>query len=322
MKISKTIITINLLSTVLLLMLFSSVELFAQKTRNETYKNQVKFTLNAYSFDGALTGKEQYADHPNFSLLDLVDWCSEQKIEALDLTGYYFPGYPEVPTDEYIYNLKKRCFKQGVDISGIGVRNFFSSPDPIIRAKSVELVKKWILVAEKIGAPVIRTFAGAVPTGYENKFDEVYGWMLPLWKECIEFGKIHGVIVGIQNHNDMIRNSDDCIKIMNGLKSEWTGIIIDTGNFKDKDPYVGVETVIPFACNWQVKESMIGNSSFEMVDFDKLVKIIMKSNYKGYVPLETIKKDKSYNPFTRVPWLLKQLNDAKDKVLNVDKKIN
>lgn len=319
MKIKKLKSSINLFSIVLSLMLFVSVGLFAQKSTKIIYNDQVKFTLNAFSFDGALTGKEKYADHPNFSLFDLIDWCSNQKIDALDITGYYVPGYPKVPTDEYIYNLKKKCFKQGVDISGIGVRNFFSSPDPEVRTKSVQLVKDWILVAEKLGAPVIRTFAGAVPKGYENKFDEVYAWMMPLWSECIEFGKLHGVIIGVQNHDDMIRNSDDCIKIMKGLKSDWTGIIIDTGNFKDKDSYAGVEAVIPYACNWQIKESMIGNSSFEMADYNKLVRIILKSDYKGYVPVETIKKNATYNPFTRVPWLLKQLNEAKSKALKENK---
>jgi len=311
MKITKS----KLIALALFFSVLISAGLQAQKNTNANKGRQIKFTLNAFSFDGALTGKEKYPEYPDFSLPDLVDWCSDNQIEALDITGYYFPGYPKVPTDEYIYSLKKRCFKKGVDISGIGVRNFFSSPDSVVRAKSVQLVKDWIIVAEKLGAPVIRTFAGAVPAGYENRFDEVYNWMTPLWKECIEFGKQHGVIVGIQNHDDMIRNSDDCLKIMKSVDNEWAGIIVDTGNFKDKDPYKGVEAVAPYACNWQVKESMIGNASFEMADFDKLASIILKSNYRGYVPVETIKKDKTYNPFERVPWLLKQLNQSKEKAL-------
>ena len=111
-----------------------------------------------------------------------------QNIEALDITAYYIPTYPEVPSDEYIYELKRKAFSLGIDISGTGIRNNFASPDPAVRAADVERAKKWILVAEKLGAPVIRLFAGEIPKGYENKWDEVAVWMIECFKECAAFG--------------------------------------------------------------------------------------------------------------------------------------
>ncbi len=47
------------------------------------------------------------------------------------------------------------------------------------------------------------------------------------------------------------------------------------------------------------------------------MKIIKKSGYRGYVPVETLKlvgKDKPYDPFVLVPQIMKELKAAKDEV--------
>jgi sugar phosphate isomerase/epimerase len=289
---------------------------FAQNQAKAIPGSNIKLALNAFSFNDVLMEKET-PEKPAFTLFDLLDWCAGQNIEALDITAYYIPGYPEVPSDEYIYELKRRAFRLGIDISGTGIRNNFASPDPSVRAADVELAKNWILVAEKLGAPVIRLFAGEIPKGYENKWDEVTGWMIECYKDCAAFGEKHGIIIGIQNHGDMLQTAEQCIKIVKAVNSKWVGIILDTGNFKVADPYADIEAVIPYTVNWQAKESVFGNASEVKTDFFRLMKIIQKSGYRGYVPVETLKlvgKDKPYDPFIRVPEIMKEVKAAKDEV--------
>src|SRR5665811_1700737 len=72
---------------------------------------KLKLGLNAYSFDRPLRDG-------SMTLADAVHFCAQHGVDALDPTGYYFPGYPKVPTDEYIYNLKRTAFVYGVAISG------------------------------------------------------------------------------------------------------------------------------------------------------------------------------------------------------------
>src|SRR5208283_2489492 len=55
---------------------------------------KLKLGLNAYSFDRLLR-------QGSMTLADAVHFCAQQQVDALDATGYYFPGYPQVPTDEY-----------------------------------------------------------------------------------------------------------------------------------------------------------------------------------------------------------------------------
>ena len=300
----------------LLLTLLVCLQAFPQNKVSEKPQTHIKFTLNAFSFNDLLLEKPT-SGQTAFTLLDLLDWCAVQNIEAVDLTGYYFPGDPEVPSDEYVYQIKRKAFQLGIEISGTGIRNNFASPDPAVRKADVELAKKWIIVASKLGAPVIRLFAGPVPAGYENKWDEVAGWMIECYKECAAFGEQHGVVIGIQNHGDMLQTADQCIRVVKAVNSKWAGIILDTGNFKVNDPYTDIETIIPYTVNWQVKTSVFGNASTIKTDLPRLMKIIRKSGYRGYLPIETLKmKDKPYDPFVLVPAFLKELKTAKDAMFD------
>src|SRR5882672_3094257 len=114
---------------------------------------RLRLALNAYSFDKPLKAG-------TMTLAEVVTFRAQRRVDALDATGYYFPGYPAVPTDDYIYALKRHAFVNGVQLSGTGVRNDFASADPAVRTDSVKLVKDWIVVAQKLGAPVIRVFSG------------------------------------------------------------------------------------------------------------------------------------------------------------------
>ncbi|CAN5479776.1 hypothetical protein BH11BAC5_BH11BAC5_11650 [soil metagenome] len=268
-------------------------------------------SLNAYSFSDLLTAKDARDKQQVYTLFNLLDWCADKKIKALDPTAYFFPTYPEVPSDEYLKKFKEKAASLGIVISGTGIRNDFASPDPAIRAAGVELAKKWIVAASKIGAPVVRVFSGEIPKGYENRWKEVADWMIECYKECAAYGEQYGVKIGIQNHGDMLQTAEQCMYVINGVHSKWAGLIVDTGNFKTGDPYKDIAELVPYAINWQVKESPLGIGGKEKTDYVKLVKIIKDGGYKGYLPIETLLvRGVSYDPFALVPDMLNELSAA------------
>ncbi|MEO8416213.1 MAG: sugar phosphate isomerase/epimerase family protein [Ginsengibacter sp.] len=268
-------------------------------------------TLNAYSFSDLLTARDARDKQQVYTLFNLLDWCAVQKIKALDPTAYFFPTYPEVPSDEYLGKFKTRAAELGIVISGTGIRNNFASPDPKVRAEGVELAKNWIVASSKMGAPVVRLFAGEIPAGYENKWKEVAGWMIDCYKECAAYGEKYGVKIGIQNHGGMLQNAEQCIYVLKAVDSKWAGLIVDIGNFKTKDPYEDIAQVVPYAVNWQVKESVFGIGSDVPTDYKRLVQIIKERGYKGYLPIETLLvRGKPYDPFDEVLQMLNKLNDA------------
>lgn len=260
---------------------------------------KLKTSLNAYSFNGPLMNGEMNPDQ-------LLEYCAANQLDAVDITAYYFPGYPEVPSDEYLYHIKQKAFLLGLEISGTGVRNDFTDPDPVKRKASVELVKKWIVAAEKLGIPVIRVFSGTFDVK-DIPREKVVDYMVKDLKECVEFGKAHGVVVGIQNHNDFLKTADQTIEIIKRVNSVWFGLILDIGSFRTGDPYQEIEQSIPYAVSWQLKENLYVNGVEQKTDLDKLMKIIQKSGYRGYIPLETLGAG---DPKVKVAGFLKEIREA------------
>jgi sugar phosphate isomerase/epimerase len=279
--------------------------------KKKSSKKDIVFGVNAYSFCDLMQAKDSRDKEQMYSFSNLLDWCHYKGIKAIDPTGYFFPSYPEVPSDDYLANLKNKATSYGIAISGTGIRNNFASPDPKVRQEGVELAKKWIVVASKLGAPVLRCFAGDIPKGYETNWKEPAGWMIECYKELLPYAEKYNVKIGIQNHGDMLQTAEQCMYVIKGVNSKWAGIIVDTGNFTTADPYKDISELVPYAVNWQVKEFTDGYGGKTKTDYNKLVQIIKDGGYKGFVPVETLKvKGDYYDPFARVDNMLVKLNEA------------
>lgn len=269
---------------------------------------RLKLSLNAYSFNKALS-EHLKGGARGMSLFDLLDFCAAHNFDAIDPTGYYFPGYPKPPSAAFVNDFKRRAFVLGLDISGTGVRTHFAAPDKVKRAADVQHVKEWVEVAARLGAPVLRVFAGAEPKGHS--WDEVAQWLVADLKECVEHGRKHGVIIGIQNHADFLKTAEQTIKIVKMVDSEWFGVVVDTGAFLTPDPYKDIAAVAPYAVNWQIKEYLPIAGQRVKMDLKKVVQIARDAGYRGYLPIETLPAPgMEYNPRTRVPELLRDLRAA------------
>jgi len=266
---------------------------------NSSNPNGLKTSLNAFSFNAPLMAG-------TMTLSDLLDFSATAGFEGVDLTGYYFKGYPQVPADEYLFELKRKAFGLGLGISGTGVRNDFTIADKTRRDEEVVLVKKWIGVAAKLGAPVIRIFAGSQKNeGIPQQ--QVTDWMLKDIQTCVDYGKQYGVVIGLQNHNDFIQTADQVIGIIDAIHSEWLGLILDTGSYRVLNPYEEISKSIKHTVNWQIKETLFLNGKETPTDLVKLLGLIKSAGYRGYLPIETLGDG---DPKTKVTTLLAALQRA------------
>jgi sugar phosphate isomerase/epimerase len=272
--------------------------------------SKLKTSLNAYSFNKALNDNIK-GRGKGLTLFDLLDYGAEQNFDGIDPTGYFFPGYPKVPAETYINDFKRRAHVLGLAISGTGVRNNFAQPDKEKRAADVQHVKEWVEVAAKLGAPVLRVFAGA--ESKDHTWDQAAQWLVDDLKKCVEHAQKYGVLIGIQNHWDFLKTSEQVLKIVKMVDSEWFGVIVDTGYFLTPDPYKDMAAVTPYAVNWQVKEKVDGQEMKVKTDLNKVVRIARDGGYRGYLPIETLSKktgEPDYDPRARAAQLLKELRAA------------
>ncbi|MEO7766586.1 MAG: sugar phosphate isomerase/epimerase family protein [Ferruginibacter sp.] len=287
---------------------FGNFSLATARPFNRSVKagsNRFKISLNAYSFNAPLTSGKTNLDA-------VLEFCAEQNFDAIDLTGYYLPGYPQIPADEFLFNIKRKAHRLGLEISGTGIRNDFAASEKTKRLSEVKFVKSWIEVAAKLGAPVIRIFTGKVlPPG--ELWEEVANRITDDIISCVEHGKKYGVTVAVQNHNDFIKTADEALQIIKKVNSEWFGLVLDTGSFVTLEPYGEIQKTASYAVNWQIKEKLNYQGKEELMDLEKLFRIINASSYRGYLPIETLSAD---DPFVTVPVFLKQVRAAMEKVID------
>jgi sugar phosphate isomerase/epimerase len=88
------------------------------------------------------------------------------------------------------------------------------------------------------------------------------------------------------------------------VDSDWLGLNLDIGSYRQDDPYAEIEKNIVKAVTWQIKENIWIEGKETPVNFSKLFKIIKKAGYRGYLPLETLGAG---DPYQKVPRLLNEV---------------
>lgn len=277
----------------------------------------LRTSLNAFSFLELLNANAKDRTK-GIDLFGVCDFCARLGFDAIDLTGYFFPGYPQVPEAGYLVRLKRHAFNLGLDVSGTGVRNDFTAADPAIRAEGVQRIKSWIEVAARLGAPTVRAFADSQPpfknwqqAAHNAPRATVEGYLADALRDCARHGEKFGVVVAVQNHGDFINTGAEHLSLLHRVDHEWCAALVDTGKYLTPDPYADIALTAPYAVNWQIKETMRSSLDSPRVDLKKLVTIIRRSGYRGYIPIETLAMGrKDYDPAAECTRMLADLRAA------------
>lgn len=251
-----------------------SGDLAAQDAKRQA---KFKYSLAAYSYRNLLQG-----DSPQLRLLDFIDDCIDMGLEGTELTSYYFPAKIG---EGYLRQLKRYCFRSGLDISGTAVRNDFGFPEGEQRQENIAHVKQWIEHAAVMGAPVIRIFAGHQKQG--TSAEESHSLMVSAIEECCDYAGQHGVHLALENHGGPTSTAAGLLKFVADVKSPWFGVNFDSGNFHSEDVYGELAEIAPHALNVQVKVVTSGpDGEKKPTDLQRLAELLKAAGYRGYIVLE------------------------------------
>lgn len=278
--------------------LFSN-SLFTNPLSKPKKASKVKFSVNAYTFNEQLRSGEM-------DFYDMMDFAANLGLDAVDLTGYYFSTYPDIPNNETLFQLKKRALELGLNITWTGVRNSFLNPNKKARTADIELIKNWLEVSSKLGASIMRVFPGFGKHKGATR-DEVKEWMVADFKECAKYAKETGVLLGMQHHNEFLYKADEVLDILKRVDSEWFGLILDIGSVRRGNPYEEIAKLAPYANYWFLKELVYVNGVPEQVNMKKIVPILKQNNYKGYISFESLTEGDPKEIVTR---MFNDFNDA------------
>src|SRR4030095_8165181 len=117
-------------------------------------KARFRTGLVAYSYRQALQAKTMTYE-------DLIRIAIETGTDGVDMTVYWLPA----TTDDYLLPLRRFAYTNRVEIYSIGTRVRLAQPTDELRQQQLNELRRWLDVAQKVGATPVRVFGGAKPDG-------------------------------------------------------------------------------------------------------------------------------------------------------------
>jgi len=263
-----------------------------------TGRPHLRLSLAAYSFRQALNLKQP---KPAMTLETFIDLGASLPLDAVELTGYYFPE----TSPGYLARLKGRATRLGLDISGTAVGNNFCVTNASRLKEQIASVKSWIEHTSRLGGKTLRIFAGTVERG--DTEERARTRAVEAIQEACAHAAQFGVYLALENHGGITAAPAQMLEIIRAVKSDWFGVNLDTGNFHTADPYADLARIAPYAVNVQLKtEIQRAGKPKEEADLKRLIEMLRTVNYRGYVALEY---EAAEDPKVAVPRYARQLRE-------------
>jgi sugar phosphate isomerase/epimerase len=260
------------------------------------YKGRLRPGVIALSYRPQLEAKEMTYE-------DIVRVIADLGLEGMEMTGYWLPpmlsfppGTPSTqisemvrktpanPTPQWLASLRNTAFKNGIDIYGVGSPVKMAQPTPELRQKEIAFGKKWIDIADAVGASSVRVFGGGIAQGATET--QAVAWAVEVYKPILDYAAAKGVVLGLEDDDDLTRTSAQLLTIVKQVNHPAARIALDCGNFR-KDGYKECEICAPYASSTHVKPQMsTPDGQREPADWAKLFGILANAGYRGYVSLE------------------------------------
>lgn len=226
-------------------------------------------------------------------------------------------------SNEYLQELKRRAFRNGLDLMGFSIHQGFVSPDPAERQKNIDHTIKCIELAYRLGIPTVRLNTGRWNTiksfddlmaqkGIEpilpgHTEDEGFKWVIDSIEKLLPKAAECGVTLGLENHWGLGRTAAGVLRIHDAINSPWLKITLDTGNFLE-DMYTQMERMAPHAVLVQAKTYFGGGEWYTLeIDYARVAGMLRAAGFQGYISLEFEGKE---DPLGGVPRSLELLRRA------------
>jgi sugar phosphate isomerase/epimerase len=230
-------------------------------------------------------------------------WARDPELPGMDLTdfpamivkrfGIYNiePLAGHFPSTNLAYLKKFRAVVEKaachvVDIP-CGVNASFYDPDPVKRMEAVEIGKKWVNIAVKLGSPSIRTGIGGPPQVTPD-VDRTAESLTQL----AEYGASKNIIVALENDDNRTEDPFFIVKVLKKVNNPYLRALPDFCNSMmthDQDfNNRAMEAMFKHAYNIAHMKDEEGNNkgTFHTVDVAKCFEIAKAQGYRGYFSME------------------------------------
>ena len=234
--------------------------------------------------------------------LDFAKAAKDQfDINVVEFVNQFF--FDKAKNKTYLSELRQRSDDIGVKNLLIMIDDEGSLGDTRKqrRYKAIENHKKWVEAAQFIGCNHIRVNAA----GNGNE-EDVSKYASESLNALGEFSKSYDIDIIVENHGGYSSNAKWLSEVIENAKLNNIGSLPDFGNFcirsgpkklsdwgslngcaVEYDKYKGVSELLPYARSVSAKSINFNDEGDCIeIDFYKMMSIVKKSNYSGYVSIE------------------------------------
>lgn len=261
---------------------------------------KIKALLSIMLFT-ALIGVSTFGQEPVYKI-SLAEWSLNRSIRKGLLTNMDFPRIAKetygldaveyvstffrdkAEDTEYLTQLKNQCEKYGVKSLLIMVDSEGNLADTsyAARTKAVENHYKWVKAAKFLGCYSIRVNANGRGTMGQMQAAAIDGL-----SRLSDYAADYGINVVVENHGGNSSYGKWLAEIMKVVNKPNCGTLPDLGNFYEYDRYQGVKDLMPYAKGVSGKtRDFDANGNETVIDYERMMKIISESGYKGYIDVE------------------------------------
>ncbi len=210
-------------------------------------------------------------------------------VDAIELVNQFFKN--RARDRRYLAEFKSRADGEGVRILLIMCddEGYLGDTDAKRIARAVENHRKWADAAKFLGCHSIRVNAETRGVGsFEDQQKRAADGLTQLSQYCSTLG----LNCLVENHGRLSSNGSWLAGVMKLVNLPNCGTLPDFGNFdlgngKVYDRYKGVEEMMPFAKAVSAKSHDFDFNGNEIhTDYRRMLKIVLKAGYHGYVGIE------------------------------------
>jgi sugar phosphate isomerase/epimerase len=236
---------------------------------------------------------DQQPPKKQMTMTDFFKRAKSLEVDGVSLESCFLPSLDF----SYLAELKS-------ELDGYGFDRVFAwgHPDGLERGQNTDAFKDMLRMipgAKVMGADVMRVVGSSLMFRHEDHAPQIKA-LIKMFREAAKVAEANGIKLAIENHIDF--TGDEMVQIIEGVGSKHFGINFDTGNFIRllDDPVAAMEKLAPYVFATHIKDLVPDANArptdwfffagvpvgLGLVNNEKLVELLAKANYKGFLAVE------------------------------------
>lgn len=203
----------------------------------------------------------------NLSLDDVIKKLKSLDIDTVELGTGNYPGDPHcklsmLGNDSELKQFKQKLSDNGISISALSCHGNPLHPNQSVAKSNQEVSEKTILLAEKLGVPVVIDFSGCpgdtdnakypnwVTCPWPPEYLDILKWqweskVAPYWSKRAKFAEDHGVKIAIEMHPGFVAYSPETLLKLRSIAGQALGCNYDPSHmfWQGIDPIAAIRVL-------------------------------------------------------------------------------